>query len=149
MSRDLVPPDLHSRVHPGSLTVADHHPHAELSRRERQIMDVIYRRGSCSVADVREGISDPPSYSAVRALLRILVEKGHLVHEQDGPRYQYRPVVPRSEAQGGAIQHVVRTFFAGSASAAVTALLESDDLTAEDLDRLSEVIAEARSGKAG
>src|SRR5438874_9079141 len=99
---------------------------AQLSRRERQIMDVIYRRGRATAADVLDGIPDPPGYSAVRAMLRLLEEKGHVRHEQDGPRYVFIPTVTRDRARKTALKHVVRTFFDGSASDAVAALLDSD-----------------------
>lgn len=118
----------------------------QLSRRERQIMDVVYRMGKASVSDVLERLPDPPSYSAVRALMRILEEKGHLKHEQDGPRYLYLPIVPRDAVQGDALSHMVRTFFGGSTEAAVAALLElpENGLSRGELDRLSRLIDEAR-----
>lgn len=118
----------------------------QLSRRERQIMDVVYRLGKATVSDVLERLPEPPSYSAVRALMRILEEKGHLSHEQDGPRYVYLPTVPRDAAQASALSHLVRTFFGGSAEAAVAALLELPDhgLSGGELDRLSALIADAR-----
>jgi predicted transcriptional regulator len=118
----------------------------QLSRRERQIMDVVYRLGKTSVTDVLERLPDPPSYSAVRALMRILEEKGHLSHEQDGPRYVYLPTVPRDAAQASALSHLVRTFFGGSAEAAVAALLElpENGLSGGELDRLSRLIDDAR-----
>jgi predicted transcriptional regulator len=119
---------------------------SQLSRRERQIMDVVYRLGKASVSDVLDRLPDPPSYSAVRALMRILEEKGHLSHEQDGPRYVYLPTVPRDAAQASALSHMVRTFFGGSAEAAVAALLElpENGLSSGELDRLSRLIDEAR-----
>jgi predicted transcriptional regulator len=118
----------------------------QLSRRERQIMDVVYRLGKAAVNDVLERLPDPPSYSAVRALMRILEEKGHLKHEQDGPRYVYIPTVPRDAAQGAALSHMVRTFFGGSTEAAVAALLELPEhgLSENELQRLSHLIDEAR-----
>lgn len=118
----------------------------QLSRRERQIMDVVYRLGKASVSDVLERLPDPPSYSAVRALMRILEEKGHLAHEQDGPRYLYLPIVPRDAAQATALSHLVRTFFGGSAEAAVAALLElpGGGLSETELDRISRLVDEAR-----
>jgi predicted transcriptional regulator len=117
-----------------------------LSRRERQIMDVVYRVGRASVGDVLERIPDPPSYSAVRALMRILEEKQHLRHEQDGPRYVYLPTVPRDTAQRSALSHLVRTFFHGSTEAAVAALLELEDGTLSDaeLTRISDIVDQAR-----
>ena len=119
---------------------------SQLSRRERQIMDVVYRMGKASVSDVLERLPDPPSYSAVRALMRILEEKGHLKHEQDGPRYLYWPTVPRDAVKSDALSHLVRTFFGGSAEAAVAALLElpENGLSEDELDRLSRLIDEAR-----
>jgi predicted transcriptional regulator len=118
----------------------------ELSRRERQIMDVLYELGRATAAEVRERLPDPPSYSAVRAMLRILEDKGHLRHEQDGPRYVFIPTVPREEASESALRRVVRTFFDGSAEGAMTALLDLgvEDLDEEALRRLADRIAEAR-----
>ena len=116
-----------------------------LSRRERQIMDVIYRRGRATAAEVLEDIPDPPSYSAVRAMLRLLEEKGHLRHEQDGPRYVFLPIVNRDRARRSALTHVVRTFFDGSATEAVAALLnDGGKLSDAELDRLSAMIEQAR-----
>src|SRR6201990_326342 len=97
---------------------------AHLSRRERQIMDVIYRRGRATAAEVLDDIPDPPSYSAVRAMLRLLEEKGHVLHEQAGPRYVFLPTVNRDRARKSALKHVVKTFFDGSATDAVAALLD-------------------------
>jgi BlaI family transcriptional regulator, penicillinase repressor len=118
----------------------------QLSRRERQIMDVVYRLGKATVTDVLERLPDPPSYSAVRALMRILEEKGHLSHEQDGPRYVYLPTVPRDAAQASALSHLVRTFFGGSAEAAVAALLDLPEhgMSEGELTRLSRLIDDAR-----
>ncbi|MDQ3522498.1 MAG: BlaI/MecI/CopY family transcriptional regulator [Gemmatimonadota bacterium] len=120
--------------------------HAHLSRRERQIMDVIYHLGKAGVAEVLERLPDPPSYSAVRAMLRILEEKGHLKHEQDGPRYVYVPTTPRDEARESALKHLVRTFFNNSTESAVAALLELPErgLSDAELDRLSRLIEQAR-----
>jgi predicted transcriptional regulator len=119
----------------------------ELSRRERQIMDVIYRLGSATAAEVQAELPDPPSYSAVRALLRILEEKGLLKHEQDGPRYVFRPTVTIEKAQTSALQHLLRTFFNDSPEQAVAALLDMNDgkLSQAELERLSRIIDEARS----
>src|SRR5919112_6482374 len=118
----------------------------DLSRRERQIMDVIYRLTRATAAEVLDNLADPPSYSAVRALMRILEEKGHLTHEQDGPRYVYLPTVPRDAAQASALTHLVRTFFGGSTEAAVAALLDlpENGLSEGELERLSRLIEEAR-----
>jgi predicted transcriptional regulator len=121
-----------------------------LSRRERQIMDVLYRLGSATAAEVQENIADAPSYSAIRALLRILVEKGHARHSYDGPRYVYSPVISRPVAQKSALRQLVKTFFNGSASNAVAALLDMSgkDLSDSELDRLAEIVEQAkREGK--
>jgi predicted transcriptional regulator len=121
-------------------------PH-QLSRRERQIMDVIYRvRGGCTVNDVLAELPDPPSYSAVRALMRILEEKGHLRHEEDGPRYIYHPMVEREDARRSVLGHVVENFFGGSTEATVAALLELSDrkLPEPELERLQRLIEKAR-----
>ena len=119
---------------------------AQLSRRERQIMDVIYARGRATVAEVRERLPDPPTYSAVRALLRILETKGHLRHEQEGPRYVFLPTVPAEKARDSALRHLLRTFFDGSAEGAVAALLDlgSAELSPEEFDRLADRIEQAR-----
>lgn len=120
--------------------------HPQLSRRERQIMDVIYRLGSASAQDVRAGLPDPPSYSAVRALLRVLEEKGHVRHHADGPRYLYSPTVPREKARRSALRQMVQTFFDDSPPDAVAALLDlsGGDLTDAELDRLQALINDAR-----
>lgn len=117
-----------------------------LSRRERQIMDIVYAAGRATVAEVRDRLPDPPSYSAVRALLRVLEEKGHLRHEQDGPRYVFTPKVSRERASRSALKRLLRTFFDGSAEGAVAALLdlEAGRLAPEDYDRLAEMIERAR-----
>ena len=119
---------------------------AQLSRRERQIMEIVYERGRASAAEVRAHMADPPSYSAVRAMLRILEDKGHLRHEQDGPRYVFLPTVPREEASETALRKLVRTFFGGSPEGAMAALLdlESDQLDEKALERLSDLINEAK-----
>ena len=95
-----------------------------LSRRERQIMDIVYERGDATASQVMEALPDPPSYSAVRAMLRILEDKGHLTHSTHGPRYVYAPVVPRTTARQSALKQVVRTFFNDSPADAVAALLD-------------------------
>jgi predicted transcriptional regulator len=115
-----------------------------LSRRERQIMDVLYARGSATAAEVREALADAPSYSAVRALLRILEEKGHVRHEAQGPRYVYLPQVSRERARKSALRRVVATFFEGSAAQAAAALIDSEALTKQDLARLSALIEKAK-----
>ena len=118
----------------------------DLSRRERQIMDIVYREGRVTAAEVLELLEDPPSYSAVRALLRVLVDKGHLRHEEEGPRYVYRPTLSRERVRGKALKQVVQTFFEGSASQAVAALLDgsASSLSEEELDRLAALIEGAR-----
>lgn len=117
-----------------------------LSWRERQIMDVLYARGQATVGEVLEGIADAPSYSAVRATLRVLEEKGQVKHRQDGPRYVYLPTTPQDKASTAALQHVVRTFFNDSAEQAVVALLRMQDveLPESEIERLAERIREAR-----
>jgi BlaI family transcriptional regulator, penicillinase repressor len=118
-----------------------------LSRRERQIMDIVYRLGEATAAQVQEQLPDPPSYSAIRALLRILVDKQHLQHRADGPRYVYSPVVSRQKARAGALAEVINNFFEGSAAQAAAALLGSAHgrkLTRAELDELSALIAAAR-----
>ena len=117
-----------------------------LSRRERQIMDVVYRSGRATVIEVQDQLPDPPSYSAVRATLRILEEKGVLKHEFDGKRFVYAPRLTRDKARQGAIDHLLSTFFEGSATGAVMALLERPglDMTHEDFDRLRTLIERAR-----
>ena len=115
-----------------------------LSRRERQIMDVIYARGQATAADVAAALPDPPSNSAIRALLRILEEKGHLRHQQDGPRYVFLPIVPRERARKSALKNLVRTFFDGSAAQAAAALIDQSKLTDEEFERLSALIEHAR-----
>lgn len=118
-----------------------------LSRRERQIMDVLYARGAATAADVRAALPDPPSYSAVRALLRILVDKGHARHEQDGPRYVYFPMVSRDRARRSALRRLVTTFFGGSAAQAAAALIDSESLSREELSRLASLISKAKRGE--
>ncbi|MFN8580774.1 MAG: BlaI/MecI/CopY family transcriptional regulator [Gemmatimonadaceae bacterium] len=121
-------------------------PQAPLSRREREIMEVVYRAGSVTANDVVEQLASPPSYSAVRAMLRILEEKGHLTHTADGPRYVYSPVVSRTAARNSALSQVLGTFFEGSTSAAVAALLDlrGDRLSAEELEEIERAIERAR-----
>jgi BlaI family transcriptional regulator, penicillinase repressor len=120
--------------------------HRDLSRRERQILDILYQRGQATAAEVQGALPEPPSYSAVRALLRILEEKRHVRHEQDGPRYVYLPTVPRDNAQRSAMRHLLRTFFDGSAEQAISALLDdsSATLSPAELDRLARMIDTAR-----
>jgi len=117
-----------------------------LSRRERQIMDIIYALQKATVNQVLERLPSPPSYSAVRALLRVLEQKGHLVHRQDGPRYIYAPTWPREQARRSALKHLLQTFFDDSTEDAVAALLDisEDNLSAEDYGRLLERVEKAR-----
>jgi BlaI family transcriptional regulator, penicillinase repressor len=125
------------------LTKHDHH---KLSRRERQIMDVLYQRQRASAAEIRESLPNAPSYSAVRALLRILEAKGHIRHEEKDLRYVYFPTVPRGRVRRKALRHVVDTFFDGSAAQAVAALLDPSTarLSDDELNRISELIERAR-----
>ncbi len=117
-----------------------------LSRREREMMNIIFRRGTATAADVLEAMADPPSYSAVRATLRVLEQKGHLRHQHDGVRYVYTPTVNREKARISALAHLLTTFFEGSAASVVATLLEQskDQMTPDDLDRLSSLIEQAR-----
>ena len=118
----------------------------DLGRRERQIMAFIYRRGEATAAEVMEGISNPPSYSGVRAMLRILEEKGQLKHRREGARYIYAPTLSSEEAGRSAMNYMVQAFFNGSAEQAVAALLDlkSNELSDDDLDRLSGLIDQAK-----
>jgi predicted transcriptional regulator len=119
---------------------------SSLSRRERQIMEVLYRDGQATAGDVLAALPDPPSYSAVRAMLRILENKGHLRHVADGTRYVYLPTTPRDRAGRPALASVIETFFDGSTEKAVAALLDlsRSDLSNDQLDRLSQLIDQAR-----
>src|SRR5437764_4728539 len=118
----------------------------ELSRRERQVMDILYRRGEATVAEVMGELPDPPTYSAVRSILRILMEKKLIIHREDGPRYVYLPAVDTDEARDDALKHVIRTFFDGSAEQAVTAVLRMSDakLTDAEINALAKRIRAAR-----
>lgn len=120
--------------------------HHNLSRRERQIMDVIYRLGRATVAEVIEQMDDAPSYSAVRAMMGILEEKGRLRHEQEGARYVYLPTVPREQVASTALKSVVRTFFDGSPGDAIAALLDLPEtkLSKGELEQLTELIEKAK-----
>lgn len=124
------------------------HDDHKLSRRERQIMNALYQKQRASAAEIRESIPDAPSYSAVRALLRILEEKGHIRHEEKDLRYVYFPTAPRGRVRRKALRHVVDTFFEGSAVQAVAALLDPSTarLTEDELERISDLIAKARKG---
>ena len=120
----------------------------KLSRRERQIMDIVYQRGCASVVDVLEDLPDPPTYSTVRALLRILEEKGYLTHKKDGKRYIYRPTQPRHLAGCSALKQIFQTFFDKSIEKTVMTLISDADLSDEELDRLSQRIEQAKKGDA-
>ena len=117
-----------------------------LSRRETQIMDIIFAEGECSAADVLAAIADPPSYSTVRKLLAILVDKGHLKHRDVGGKYFFRPTQPRRKAGQSALARVVTTFYEGSLEKAVAAMLSNSEaaLSAEELQRLAELIEDAK-----
>jgi BlaI family transcriptional regulator, penicillinase repressor len=121
-------------------------PQAPLSRREREVMDVLYRHGEATVAEVLEALDDPPTYSAVRSILRVLEEKEHITHREDGPRYVYAPAVGRERARRAALDHVVETFFDGSAESALAALLRRSDLELSEgaIRRLAREIRSAR-----
>ena len=119
-------------------------PGERLGKRERQIMEIVYRRGRATVADVLGELADPPSYSSVRAMLRYLEDKGQLRHEEEGPRYVYLPTASAREVRGSALSHVVRTFFDGSVSTAVAALIDSQPLSRDDYERLSQLLEDAR-----
>ncbi|HML16850.1 MAG TPA: BlaI/MecI/CopY family transcriptional regulator [Bryobacteraceae bacterium] len=119
----------------------------KLSRRERQILDILYERGRATAAEILAALPDPPSYSAIRALLRVLEEKGHVKHEADGPRYVFTPTVPRARARRSALKHLLETFFDDSAADAVAALLDARKLEAQELDRIEEMIERARTDR--
>lgn len=120
--------------------------HHHLSRRERQIMDIIYQRGQATAQDIQDNLPDPPSYSAVRAMLRLLEEKGYLKHQQDGQRYVFLPTLAREKARKSALKQMLETFFDGSTEQAVAALLSLSrtKLKQDELERLSHMIEEAR-----
>jgi BlaI family transcriptional regulator, penicillinase repressor len=117
-----------------------------LSRRERQIMDILYQKGKASAAEVREALADAPGYSAVRAMLRVLETKGHARHHEEGLKYVYVPVVARDKAKRSVVKHLLETFFNGSAEQAVAALLDvsAARLTRDELNRMSEMIEKAK-----
>jgi predicted transcriptional regulator len=121
-------------------------PHVHLTRRERQIMDSLYARGEATASEVQGDMPDAPSYSAVRAMLRKLEEKGHVAHEERGPRYVYRPTLAREAARESALRGLVRTFFEGSAGKAAAALLDSRSmkLSEAELDEIEALIEQAR-----
>src|SRR3954468_15490669 len=118
------------------------------SRRERQIMDILYRRGRATAQEILDAMPDPPTYSAVRAKLRVLEDKGHVRHQEEALRYVYLPVVARETARKSALRHMVSTFFAGSVQDTVAALLDlsSANLTKQDLDRIAVLIEQAKQG---
>ena len=126
---------------------ARHHAADALARRERQVMNILFRRGRATVAEVMADLPDPPTYSAVRSVLRILAEKGHVSHREEGPRYVYLPAVSTDRARDEALLQVVRTFFDGSAEQAVTALLRMSDagLSDAEMARLRERVRKARN----
>ena len=119
---------------------------AGLSRRERQIMEILYQRGKASASEVRASMGDAPGYSAVRAMLRVLEEKGHIKHQAEGLKYVYLPIVTRDKAKRTAVKHLLDTFFGDSPEQVVAALLDvsSKRLTREELDRMAEMIEKAR-----
>lgn len=121
-------------------------PVKTLSRRERQIMDIVYSRGKATATEVMEALADPPSYSTVRALLRVLEDKGHLRHKQEGQRYVYSPTVGRERVKNSALQRVLKTFFDDSAEEAIAALLDisQERLSDGELERMEQLIKQAR-----
>lgn len=122
--------------------------HVHLTRRERQIMDVLYERGEASVGEVRRALPNAPSYSAVRALMRKLLDKGHASYREEGTRYVYRPVLARNRARRSALQRVVNTFFDGSAADAVVGLLGNErDLTDQELERIQATLEKLKAPK--
>ena len=127
------------------MTKSDRDP-AALTRRERQIMDILYRLGRATAGDVMEALPDGPHYSTVRTQLRVLEEKGHVSHEEEGVRYVYAPAVPRRAARKSALRHLVDTFFDGSAEQVVAAVLggEGSKLSDEELDRIADLVAKAK-----
>ncbi len=121
------------------------HPHAVLSRRERQIMDILYRRGRATATEVMADLPGNPTNATVRTQLRVLEEKGHVRHQEEGLRYVYEPAIPRRAVRKSALRHVVDTFFEGSTEKVVQALLGDEGrLSAEELNRIAELIAKAR-----
>jgi predicted transcriptional regulator len=120
--------------------------HRNLSRRERQIMDILFQHGRASVSEIHQALPDAPTYSAVRAKLRVLEEKGHVRHEEESLRYVYIPTVARDTARRSALRHLVSTFFEGSAEEAIAALLDlsAADLTPADLNRIQGIIDQAK-----
>ena len=121
-------------------------PRDSLTRREREMMDILHRRGRATAHEVLSDLADPPSYSSVRTLLRLLEERGHVSHTQDGPRFVYAPTVERADAQRSAMAHLVETFFDGSVEDAVATLVESSrpKLSAQELGRIAALVAKAK-----
>jgi BlaI family transcriptional regulator, penicillinase repressor len=119
---------------------------SQLSRRERQIMDVLFQLGEATAAEVQERLPEPPSYSAVRAMLRILEEKGHVGHYEDGPRYVFMPTMARETASRNAVTHLLKTFFNGSVEQAMAALLDGADrkMSREEIERLTRLIEQRK-----
>ena len=120
--------------------------HAALTRRERQIMDILYRRGRATASEVMDDLPGAPHYSTVRTQLRVLEDKGHVTHEEQGPRYVYLPATPRRAARKSALRHLVETFFDGSAEQVVAAVLggEGAKLSEQELDRIAELVERAK-----
>jgi len=121
--------------------------HLTLTKRERQIMDILYRRGRATAGEVMEDLSGEPNYSTVRTQLRVLEEKGHVTHQEEGLRYVYTPAVPRSSARKSALRHLVDTFFEGSPENAVAAILggEGSKLSDDQLDRIADMVKKSRT----
>ena len=128
------------------MTASPGRDHAALTRRERQIMDILYRRGRATAGEVMDDLPGDPHYSTVRTQLRVLEEKGHVTHEEQGLRYVYMPAVPRRAARKSALRHLVDTFFDGSAEQVVAAVLggEGAKLSEEELDRIAELVEKAK-----
>ncbi len=124
-------------------------PYADLSRRERQIMDVLFKRKSASVAEIQNYLDDTPAYNSIRVLLTILEKKGHVMHEKDGQKYIYRPLYSEERMKQTALKHMVTTFFEGSPAKVMSTLLDvsSNDISNKDLDALSRMIEEAKKEK--
>ena len=118
-----------------------------LTRREREVMDIVYELGKATATQIREHMADPPTNAAVRSTLRILVERNHLKYEQDGPRYLYSPIVPVQKTRQSALQHVLRTFFGGSVEGAMAALLNMEEsrLSEEERERIMRLIERAQN----
>jgi BlaI family transcriptional regulator, penicillinase repressor len=121
----------------------------KLTRREREIMDILYRRGRATAGEVMQDLTGEPSYSTVRAQLRVLNDKGHVRYEEQGLRYVYLPIVPRHEVRQAALKHIVETFFEGSTQKVVAALLGSEGsrVSREELDRIAELVEKARKNR--